>query len=758
MIRRLLIVLALMCSPALADTTSNLLTSQWSGVVSGANGGTSGGPGPAYNYGNNTIIFSWGQYTTAQTIAINTALQGSGVRVGGYNYSWDIHNNDSNTGTIIGNVTLSNSAGATLHSYTYDYSNIRTTGLAENFQRFSGTQTFPESYANIDLSNITLSWTGRDDRGWAGYYGPRVRNQSLTLNYTVDQCAVNPQSSPSCPGYKTYYNLSDDGYAVVPLPFTFPFYGQRFNTSYFFSNGVIGFLNPSNSFCCAGVDMNSRPGPEWNFAIYALQTDLVASDPNAKFYTQGDASYMRYTWENISEYGTSNNNTFNAEIRPSGYVGITHSSITAQSPVTIGIAGDIALGQYSQVYSGSGYAYTLPGAPVTFTGTETTNQCATNPLYSTSCPGYTEAMCTTNPLYSTSCSGYQQAHLQLQCSTNSLYSVECPGYAAAYLAYQCSINPLYSTTCAGYEQAYFNQQCGQSALYSSQCPGYAEAYHDQQCNLNPLYASTCVGYASAYHDQQCSLNPLYAATCAGYAQAYFTQQCSISGLYDQKCPNYGEAYAKKALLSQQAATPLNPTVTASAAPSSLVTIDGTVAAPAPSSTGNSTVDKVIAAPTPSAGAAAPAAPVQLVQPAPAPAAVSTTTVEKKTDAAPAQPTATSSDKPQPSTSRQQLAERRQAAARAEAVEKGKNLASEMGKASDMEAQKQIQNVVLQAMGYTPGFDNYSKSYVPDVVGYKPFTIYGGQANVDNKRLGQGLYGPSDKTHNELVSSQYNEGK
>mgnify|MGYP003347925526 CR=1 FL=1 len=37
------------------------------------------------------------------------------------------------------------------------------------------------------------------------------------------------------------------------------------------------------------------------------------------------------------------------------------------------------------------------------------------------------------------------------------------------------------------------------------------------------------------------------------------------------------------------------------------------------------------------------------------------------------------------------------AAKKEAVEKGKNFANEMGKATDMEAQKQIQNVVLQAM-------------------------------------------------------------
>ena len=35
------------------------------------------------------------------------------------------------------------------------------------------------------------------------------------------------------------------------------------------------------------------------------------------------------------------------------------------------------------------------------------------------------------------------------------------------------------------------------------------------------------------------------------------------------------------------------------------------------------------------------------------------------------------------------------AAKAEAIEKGKNLANEMGKADNMEQQKQVQNVVIQ---------------------------------------------------------------
>ena len=78
----------------------------------------------------------------------------------------------------------------------------------------------------------------------------------------------------------------------------------------------------------------------------------------------------------------------------------------------------------------------------------------------------------------------------------------------------------------------------------------------------------------------------------------------------------------------------------------------------------------------------------------------------------------------------------------------------MGDAANMEQQKQIQNVVIQAMGFTPGFDNYNRMIIPDTVGYKPYSVYNNQKNVGNRNLGWGLYGPSDKLHNDLVNSQY----
>ena len=111
------------------------------------------------------------------------------------------------------------------------------------------------------------------------------------------------------------------------------------------------------------------------------------------------------------------------------------------------------------------------------------------------------------------------------------------------------------------------------------------------------------------------------------------------------------------------------------------------------------------------------------------------------------------EKPQP-TNRQALAERRLEAAKQKAVEEGKNLAGTVGNAKDLEAQKAVQGVVVAAMNFVPGFDTYAKGFVPDVVGYKPYSVYNNQKTVDNARLMRGLSGASDRVHEQIVASQY----
>jgi hypothetical protein len=227
------------------------------------------------------------------------------------------------------------------------------------------------------------------------------------------------------------HQISDDGYVRVPLQFAFPYYGRVFTESYMFSNGVVGFLNPTNSWCCTGFDLRTNNGTPFSFAIMPLQTDLL--NYSGRFLTEGTPQYQRYKWENISEFGIPENlNTFGVEIRPSGYIGMHYEqvNISPWRPVTIGRTGDV--GEFSQYYHGAGFSQGNFSHIIDSTG---------NP-------------CLLNPLHNSSCAGYQEAYLAQQCSISQLYSAQCPNYQQAYFNNQCSINALFNRDCDGYAQAY----------------------------------------------------------------------------------------------------------------------------------------------------------------------------------------------------------------------------------------------------------------------------------------------------------------
>ena len=602
-----------------------------------------------------------------------------------------------------------------------------------------------------------------------------IPGSPLSLNVMANpQPLQNINNNPAA----TAYQLWDDGYANVPLPFTFPFFDKSFTNSTMYSNGAVQFGPPltgfpsNNTFCCSGITIDRNTPSGYNYSVLMMQDDLYGSTGN-NHYSLGTSNTMTYGWYNVERLGSPQNKTsFELKIDSSGGIDMrwTGALISYNSPA-IGVIGDASKGEFAVLQQGglSSNTFSIPGLTQWTTGQT---------------PDIIIDPCTTNPLYSPSCPGYQAAYTQQQCSVNPLYSTTCSGYQAAYTQQQCSINPLYSMTCSGYQAAYHDQQCSLNQLYSTTCSGYQQAYHDQQCSINPLSFTDCPGYASAYLNQQCSINSLYSTTCSGYAEAYKAQQCSLNGLYDRTCPNYSTAYATKMLLEQQGTAGIVATAGTVArndpanAPVSTTTVSTTVGSDGAvsvgvSKTGDSNVDKAIASPSPSTNSAgAPAAAVQLAPPPPPqqqmaqnePKGGNNKQEDKKDDASKGsgggsspQNTNTaqaSSNKPAAPTARQELQARREAAAKAEAVEKGKNLANEMGKAADMESQKQIQNVVIQAMGFTPGFDTYGKTIMNDVVGYKPYSIYNNQKNIDN-RANLRMFGGTDRVHNDMVESQYN---
>jgi hypothetical protein len=189
-----------------ADTTANLINpGQWLGVDYMTNQqvgqleGSGGGPGPAYNTNTDTIRFSWGPGVVVQTIAINQALSGTGIVVNGYNWAWTVYNDPSWPGSLSASILTKDSRGEPVHLMEQQYSG------AINWQRFSGTETYASPYSLATLGSISMQFSGIDSVFWSGFYGPRVRQPSLSLNYSVDQCVVNVLSSTDCPGYQQAY-------------------------------------------------------------------------------------------------------------------------------------------------------------------------------------------------------------------------------------------------------------------------------------------------------------------------------------------------------------------------------------------------------------------------------------------------------------------------------------------------------------------------------------------------------------------------
>lgn len=186
-----------------------------------AAGGLSGGSTPGSISTLNTIAFGYMTGTATYRYALSQALQNSGMTWTGYNYSWDYLNQDMSRGTLSAKVMFDGVDGTNLHTKNW------TLGQTTNgWTNVKGTETFVPALGVASISSFSLSFTGKDDRFWAGYYGPQVKNASMSINYTFDSCSTNPLSSPSCPGYaeayKTQqctanplYDVSCPGYAAA---------------------------------------------------------------------------------------------------------------------------------------------------------------------------------------------------------------------------------------------------------------------------------------------------------------------------------------------------------------------------------------------------------------------------------------------------------------------------------------------------------------------------------------------------------------
>lgn len=413
--------LSLVCN---AQTTSGDLINdgQWTGVTYGADPGgccaSISGSAPLYDTTTNTIMYSYGQNTISQTIGINQALGGTGIQVNGYNYSWDyrlVSNNGNANDKLTANITLTNSSGAVVESQDFSY-----TGAAhDTWFNESGSTTFSNPYT--DPQSISLSFSGKDGGFWAGYYGPELKNISLSLNYSAgqDPCIKDPLSSTTCAGYAEAYKSQQC--SMNPLyDSSCPGYAEAYFNQQCGYNPLYDAACPGNSAVITSKNLVPNPGSWYREAnqSFAINTALSHSGSGLQVHA--------FRW-GFQTFGFS-------------LFGITPGDF--KSDVNITDSNGNSIYSFSTDWQNAGigyndrsYYYQLPQSRNNLTlgtfeyNTEVSGIASVGNFWATML--YTPDQCSLDPLSSPMCSKYQEAFLEQQCGIYVMFSPQCPGYAEA---------------------------------------------------------------------------------------------------------------------------------------------------------------------------------------------------------------------------------------------------------------------------------------------------------------------------------------
>ena len=158
------------------------------------------GPNPIVRPGG-SINFSYGMTNLyqMQTIANILPNTGTGLKVDGYNFGFTAKNgngwDDGRMDYLTAYVNFYDPKGSTVFNKNYDLNS------RFNWTTFNYSETFNSPFASKDLGSVQYGFVGRDNNFWAGPYGPEIYNVNFSLKYSVDPCATNILSSPTCPGY-----------------------------------------------------------------------------------------------------------------------------------------------------------------------------------------------------------------------------------------------------------------------------------------------------------------------------------------------------------------------------------------------------------------------------------------------------------------------------------------------------------------------------------------------------------------------------
>jgi hypothetical protein len=312
-VKKFLFLFFMMVGSVYADTTGNLIGGSWNNVATGThpNNCCTGGPGPLYDPATGIIHFSYGLTAVHQVIAINQALSGSGIQINGWNWGYDLRNlngtgGQSGTDTVSVTSFMTNSAGQIIQQSDQYFS------TQFDWTRFSGTEVLASSLSLESSGSLGIQFVSRDAGFWAGYYGPQVRNVSLSANYTsvpVDPCVADPLSSPSCPGYATAYH--DQQCSINPLYATScPGYAQAYYTQQcsinpLYDSGCPGYATAYYNQQCSLDALYDSSCPGYAQAYFDQQCSLDGLyDTSCPNYAEAYATQQLLSQQNSSSSQT----------------------------------------------------------------------------------------------------------------------------------------------------------------------------------------------------------------------------------------------------------------------------------------------------------------------------------------------------------------------------------------------------------------------------------------------------------------------
>lgn len=177
-------------SPPTAETENLIYTTlnppppgtsfTWTGFINlnTGGGGLQGGNIPAYNGQTGTFIFGYFQGTVDYNLFDTNEFPGNGTQINSFKYSWEYFNQEFSRGTLSANIKFYDPNNNILNDY-----NFQLPKTTNGWTLFGGEIGFADPYDMSEIGRIQVSFTGKDDRFWAGYYGPQVRALDLSLTY-----------------------------------------------------------------------------------------------------------------------------------------------------------------------------------------------------------------------------------------------------------------------------------------------------------------------------------------------------------------------------------------------------------------------------------------------------------------------------------------------------------------------------------------------------------------------------------------------